>query len=238
MAEMRVQLRKQILQDVKRTNQENEIFKEEENQKMLSNVLFIYAKKNNVLSYKQGMNELVAVIFCVFHSAKKEYSGLKKCEKLDFMMKGDYLEHDVYIAFRGLMSKMACFFEDREKVSKKSSEENSKENSDPSTLLPISIQCNFIHHTLLRKYDLPLYQHLTRYQVLPEVYMLRWVRLLFIREISPKFISHAWDAIFAYGGDDELVLVDFIVLGILQILRQTRFYHFFPFFSLHALRFL
>lgn len=49
-------LREEIKKDVDRTYQEMEFFQDENILKLLSNVLFVWCKKNPEVSYKQGMN--------------------------------------------------------------------------------------------------------------------------------------------------------------------------------------
>jgi TBC1 domain family protein 5 len=55
-------IKKIIKLDVQRTYQAFNIFKTDEIKKMMLNILFIWSKNNPDVSYKQGMNELLAVI--------------------------------------------------------------------------------------------------------------------------------------------------------------------------------
>lgn len=61
-------LRRQIKIDIERTFQEKEFFKHLSIKKILNNTLFTWAKENPGISYKQGMNELVAIICHVAYS--------------------------------------------------------------------------------------------------------------------------------------------------------------------------
>jgi TBC1 domain family protein 5 len=56
------ELRKQIKIDVERTFQEREFFKNLRIKKELNNILFTWSKNNAHISYKQGMNELAAIL--------------------------------------------------------------------------------------------------------------------------------------------------------------------------------
>jgi hypothetical protein len=67
-------LRKIIDLDIERTFQNYSIFKDKWIKAVLHNVLFIYAKINYVISYKQGMNEILALLVLVmwpyYHKTK------------------------------------------------------------------------------------------------------------------------------------------------------------------------
>ena len=65
------ELRDVIRQDIDRTLQEYELFTKPEIKKNLSNILYLWAKDNNEFSYRQGMNEILAVLVLVFFSEIK-----------------------------------------------------------------------------------------------------------------------------------------------------------------------
>jgi TBC1 domain family protein 5 len=48
--------------DVNRTYQDKDLFQNTRIKEMMVNILFIWAKENRDISYKQGMNEILAVI--------------------------------------------------------------------------------------------------------------------------------------------------------------------------------
>lgn len=59
------ELRDTIILDIDRTYPEDEFFVNKIVQNSLTDVLFIYSKENQWISYKQGMNELIATLFMV-----------------------------------------------------------------------------------------------------------------------------------------------------------------------------
>ena len=59
------ELRDTIILDIDRTYPEDEFFINKIVQNSLTDVLFIYSKENEWISYKQGMNELIATLFMV-----------------------------------------------------------------------------------------------------------------------------------------------------------------------------
>ena len=62
-------IKDQIQKDVDRTNQEMEYFKKEETKQELTEVLILWAGKNTETQYKQGMNEIAAL---VLHAVSEE----------------------------------------------------------------------------------------------------------------------------------------------------------------------
>jgi hypothetical protein len=63
---------------------------------------------------------------------------------------------------------------------------------EPQPESPIVKQSNYIHHTLLKQRDLELYNHLERCEVAPQLYLLRWYRLLFAREFHVDDCVNIW----------------------------------------------
>ncbi len=75
-----------------------------------------------------------------------------------------------------------------------------EESGTPSVL---SVKLNSIHHVLLKAVDPPLYDHLQTHEVLPQLYLLRWIRVLFAREFEqPDTCLAIWDWLFAAASGD------------------------------------
>lgn len=64
------ELKQVIKNDIDRTFQEMALFQKEEVKELMVNVLFTWAKLNPAISYRQGMNELLAVLFIVAYAEK------------------------------------------------------------------------------------------------------------------------------------------------------------------------
>lgn len=58
-------IKDQIANDVERTNAEIEFFKQEKVKADLTDVLIVWAGKNSDTQYRQGMNEIAALILLV-----------------------------------------------------------------------------------------------------------------------------------------------------------------------------
>jgi TBC1 domain family protein 5 len=65
-------LRDLIRQDIDRTLQDLEIFTDYEVKENLKNILYLWAKDNNEFSYRQGMNEILAIIVIAFLSEARQ----------------------------------------------------------------------------------------------------------------------------------------------------------------------
>ena len=63
-------IKDQIKKDVERTYQEQEFFKKEEVKGTLTELLVLWAGKNPETQYKQGMNEIAALILQTFTEAQ------------------------------------------------------------------------------------------------------------------------------------------------------------------------
>lgn len=59
------QLQRVITQDVERTFPDKDFFRSEIVQSQMTDILFIYCRENDSVSYRQGMHELLALILWV-----------------------------------------------------------------------------------------------------------------------------------------------------------------------------
>lgn len=73
-----------------------------------------------------------------------------------------------------------------------------------------------INEELFHKYDEQLYKHLKELKIAPQIYGIRWMRLLFIREFQMQDLLALWDAIFANG----FGLCDYIFTAMLVVIRN------------------
>ena len=64
------ELKQIIRNDIDRTLQEKTLFQDESVKDMMINILFTWAKNNPSISYRQGMNELLAVLLIVAFAEK------------------------------------------------------------------------------------------------------------------------------------------------------------------------
>ncbi|XP_053409325.1 TBC1 domain family member 5-like isoform X3 [Mercenaria mercenaria] len=221
------ELRLTIKQDVIRTFPEIQFYHSEQVRDLMVNVLFCYCREHDSLSYRQGMHELLAPMIFVLHCDHQAFLHASEMESLDEKIKcvldPKYLEHDAYAMFSQVMQTMEPWYVSKEVYP-------TKQNIDPSSSQPfarpqdlnpsnvIVTKLTRIQDYLLKKADLELHMHLERHEIAPQIYGIRWIRLLFGREFPMQDLLVLWDAIFADGiGFD---LVDFIFVAMLLYLRD------------------
>lgn len=145
-------LQKEIEQDILRTYPEKEFFQRSDIRQMMLRILFIYARQNPQLSYKQGMHELLAPIIYLteresidVQSVKKEFSEEWKPEydTLSVIIDKKYVEHDSFAVFLHLMNLVKPWFHSDLPGSKRrdanSALSDSDENVSGSSIWMLSI---------------------------------------------------------------------------------------------------
>uniref|UniRef100_UPI00358FAF07 TBC1 domain family member 5 n=1 Tax=Myxine glutinosa TaxID=7769 RepID=UPI00358FAF07 len=216
-----------IQQDVTRTFPEILFFQDASVQEMMADILFCFARENEHLLYRQGMHELLAPILFVLHcdhQALQHASDVNKpTETLCILLDPKFIEHDAYSTFSKLMETAEPWFSHFEKdtpqMVKGPVAVPFARPQDGSPPIAIVTKLNRINDTILKKHDPELHVHLGRLEIAPQIYGIRWVRLLFGREFALQDLLALWDAIFADGR--SLSLVDYIFVAMLQHIRDA-----------------
>ncbi|KAF7238276.1 TBC1 domain family member 5 [Varanus komodoensis] len=187
------ELRSMIEQDVTRTFPEMQYFQEENVRKILTDVLFCYARENEQLLYKQGMHELLAPIVFILHCDHQAFlhasEAAQPSEEMKVLLDPGYLEHDAYAMFTHLMKTAEHWFSTYEHDSQKDKDAMMTPTpfARPQDLGPsiaIVTKVNQIQDHLLKKHDIELYMHLNRLEIAPQIYG------LLIRNESYVYILH------------------------------------------------
>ncbi|XP_058146753.1 TBC1 domain family member 5 [Dasypus novemcinctus] len=222
------ELRSMIEQDVKRTFPEMQFFQQENVRKILTDVLFCYARENEQLLYKQGMHELLAPVVFTLHCDHQAFlhasESAQPSEEMKTLLNPEYLEHDAYAMFSQLMETAEPWFSTFEHDGQKGKETLMTpipfaRPQDLGPTIAIVTKVNQIQDHLLKKHDIELYMHLNRLEIAPQIYGLRWVRLLFGREFPLQDLLVVWDALFADGLG--LGLVDYVFMAMLLYIRDA-----------------
>ncbi|XP_068944553.1 TBC1 domain family member 5 isoform X4 [Petaurus breviceps papuanus] len=222
------ELRAMIEQDVKRTFPEMQYFQQENVRKILTDVLFCYARENEQLLYKQGMHELLAPIVFILHCDHQAFlhasEAARPSEEMKALLNPEYLEHDAYAMFSHLMETAEPWFSTFEHDGQKGRDTviTAIPFARPQDLGPsiaVVTKVNQIQDHLLKKQDIELYMHLNRLEIAPQIYGLRWVRLLFGREFPLQDLLVVWDALFA--DSINLGLVDYVFVAMLLYIRDA-----------------
>ncbi|CAL9694237.1 unnamed protein product [Knipowitschia caucasica] len=222
------ELKAMIKQDVLRTFPEIRYFQDEDLRTKLTDILFCYARENEQLLYKQGMHELLAPIVFVLHCDHQAFQHASETaqpsEDMKCLLNPDFLEHDAYSLFSQLMETAEPWFSSFERQVRKGKEEMltsipfaRPQDSGPSVAIVTKV--NRIQDQLVKKHDVELHMHLNRLEIAPQIYGIRWVRLLFGREFPLQDLLVVWDALFA--DSITLDLVDYIFVAMLLYIRDA-----------------
>ncbi|KAF2092118.1 RabGAP/TBC [Saccharata proteae CBS 121410] len=202
-------LRAEIYQDVERCMPENTYFRQPATMKMMLDILFIFCKLNPDVSYRQGMHEILApILWVVERDAIDPSSGAESDRRggkdlCRDMFDAKFIEHDTFTLYGLVMQNAKSFYEP-----------SKTENPNDATML---IRCRRIFEDLLPKVDPELAEHLVKVDVVPQLFLMRWCRLLFGREFSFDNLLSMWDLLFAE--DPSLELVDLISVSMLLRIR-------------------
>lgn len=218
-----VELRKTILQDVERTFPDVGYFRDPEVQSDLTNILFIYSLQNPVLGYRQGMHELLALLYyaCDFDSISEEQAAHLTDRELGDLLSRASVTADAYTLFLAVMRGVGRWYEWREPpaLSRKGSP---SPTSGPGEIqpyvAPIVEACNRIQSTYLKSVDPDLWKHLQASGVEAQIYGIRWLRLLFTREFGIPDALLLWDGLLAC--DPTLELAKWICVAMLIRIRN------------------
>lgn len=199
---------------------ENHYFREPSTQAMLLDILFIHCKLNRDVGYRQGMHEVLAPMLWVVsrdaidtdHSTSPVGNDPPKYASIRDYFDLQFVEHDTFTLFGIIMQTVKSFYE----------------MGTTSTLLPSPATGNSpiversrrIHEVYLRQADPELADHLTAIEILPQIFLIRWIRLLFGREFPLDHVLTVWDVLFAE--DPTLDLIDLICVSMLLRIRWQR----------------
>jgi len=141
-----------------------------------------------------------------------------KDDDLFFFMDENKIENDIFTVYVQLMQKMKDWFVALSPpIRKKKDDLFQKKSPRTDTNTPIYKKCQYLQNTLLKMIDSDLQRHFEELKIEPQLYMLRWIRLLCGREFHLEDLIPIWDCIFAY--DPDLQLVDYLVISMLLYIR-------------------
>ncbi|RDW83406.1 RabGAP [Coleophoma crateriformis] len=219
------EMRAEIFQDVERCMPEEPYFRQPETQRMMLDILFIFCKINQDVGYRQGMHELLAPILwaveqdAIAPSNQKEKSTIISASE-ELLMKdvlnARYIEHDAFTLLSLVMRTAKSFYELGEPEKNTAHEAGPNRTAQGGTS-PIVERSKCIHEVYLARVDPGLAKHLTDIEVLPQIFLIRWVRLLFGREFPFEELLAFWDVLFAE--DPGLDLVDMVCVAMLLRIR-------------------
>jgi len=233
------EIRRLIKQDVVRTFPEVEFFQTHVVRETLVNILFVYARCHPEIGYRQGMHELLAPLFFVLKSDCDKFSditaGLKdndsdeavavykelKNTVHEEIFNSKVCEADTFSLFESLMEGVGPWFISNKSMHTIGVDYQGKPWSRPqdqTTGNKLVDNLNYIQDVLLRRHDPALFSRLEKLEIFPQIYGIRWLRLLFGREFVFRDTLLLWDAIFADSCPPRLC--DQLVVSLLMSVRD------------------
>lgn len=234
-----LETRRVILQDVERTFPDLPLFRQVRVQQSLTNILFLWALQNEDVGYRQGMHELAAVLWKVRSdgAVDSRRAAATQASRLSTQATDDapfdhaladvFVEHDVYALFAALMQSAESWYAWRQSSGSSPptspsanplASANARQSLETARRpLPIVVKCEYILD-LLRRLDPALAQHLESLGIEPQIFCLRWIRMIFTREFGLDDAISIWDGLFASGR--SLALIDYVCIAMLLRIRN------------------
>ncbi|KAL7789271.1 RabGAP/TBC [Trichoderma afarasin] len=217
-------VRAEILQDVQRLPDEAN-YHEDYMQRMILDILFVYCKVNpDRGGYRQGMHELLAPILHVVEQDALDRESTTASDDEDNLeelmletIDQSFIEHDAFILFSQLMEHAQSFYEVKDVPNSSPPTDGPSQSRFPEQSSAIVERSKFIHEVCLQKIDPELAAHLTSIEILPQIFLIRWIRLLFSREFPFNQFLVLWDTILAV--DPSLDLIDLVCCAMLLRIR-------------------
>ena len=214
-------LKNLINKDLDRTHQEIDLFLQNKIKNILANVLYIWSKENSTVSYRQGMNELLAIIFIAFYPYYFTCTRKPKTTKEDiieylkdinlykddiyiFFHDEDEIQSELFYTFEALMKKgMTNLFDpyilQKDDPGYKIYEifpQMWKDDSNENKPTYVYRRCSLLIKEKLKSLDNDLYAHFKKIDLNCEVFLQRYLRCIFCREFNLNDVYIIWDIIF------------------------------------------
>ena len=211
-------LKSLINKDLDRTHQEIDLFLQNKIKNNLANVLYIWSKENQNISYRQGMHELLAILFLVFYPYYFPCTKKPKNTKndiIEFLKDIELYKEDIYIffhdeeeiqsdlfyIFEALMKKgMSNLFSpqilQKEDPGYKMYEifpQMWKEDTDEDKPTYVYRRCILLIKEKLKSLDNDLYSHFKKIELNCVPFLQKWLRCIFSREFPLEDVYIIWD---------------------------------------------
>ena len=215
--------------DVDRTFQDRDLFCEPSIKEIENNILYLFAKCNQPTSYKQGMNDILAMLIYSLYpyyvkSDIKNYTpelfdtwvnepidNLK--DIYNFFHDETEFQSDLYYLMVNLMKLgVNKFYEDIDL----------KKNPGETKNYLVK-RCEFISEKKLKLQNSRLYHHFVNIGIDSGIILQRWIKCLFTREFHPQDCSVIWDAILAnelMEPSGELLYIDYFSIAMMDFISD------------------
>ena len=220
--------------DVERTYGDIPLFKDEYIRNMEQEILYVFSQENKPTSYKQGMNEILAMFIHSFYpfyttSPTSNYTPEKFdlwCSKPEKYLNQIYtffhdeneLQSDLYyVLYNAMNMGLNKFYED-------DIDPESKKDDKKTYLL---LRCDYILDKL-RKHNQKLYNHFMEIGLSAEVILQRWLKCIFSREFTLEDCVYIWDNIFGNEfniSSKNLEYIDYFCVAMFDYISDSLLTH-------------
>ena len=220
--------------DVERTYGDIPLFKDEYIRNMEQEILYVFSQENKPTSYKQGMNEILAMFIHSFYpfyttSPTSNYTPEKFdlwCSKPEKYLNQIYtffhdeneLQSDLYyVLYNAMNMGLNKFYED-------DIDPESKKDDKKTYLL---LRCDYILDKL-RKHNQKLYNHFMEIGLSAEVILQRWLKCIFSREFTLEDCVFIWDNIFGNEfniSSKNLEYIDYFCVAMFDYISDSLLTH-------------
>ena len=147
----------------------------------MNRLLMIFAEDHPEMGYKQGMNEILAIVAIVFFS---DYHVQVEIEEMDssfqHLTDSAHVESDCYAFFEAVMLRLKPVYSPEPGGPEAQLRDALEYEARPKTLLK---RLEHIQHVLLQRTDPHLAAVMHTLNIEPHMYLIRWIRILLAREI-------------------------------------------------------
>ena len=219
------ELRRIINLDIVRTYQNINLFSQDNTKKLLLNILFIWCKENDDISYRQGMNDLLAILFICFYPYYFSFEEKEQINKENiikyinikepkqrykyssniyyYFHDEDEIECDLFFAFDSLMKKGMKNLFDPKLIQRGEPEfklyeifsDMYKDEIDEEKSNFISRRCFLLINEKLKIIDEELFRYFKKIDMNCGAFLQKWFRCIFCREFELDQVLILWDVI-------------------------------------------
>ncbi|CAF0832282.1 unnamed protein product [Didymodactylos carnosus] len=199
------ELKATINQDVRRTCPEISFFHNPRVSDTLLQILFAHSRSHHNTPYRQGMHEILAAIVYNLHLEGTKVNECKNANAI-FEKIMDHLKQWYDIKDNNVTKKRNSVQNEAKQPFQKAQDLSPQSNE-------IVLRVNQIFEQL-KNYDRFLHCKLQELDIDPHIYGIRWLRLLFGREIPFECIPIVWTVIFCF--DEHFKFVDYFFVALLM----------------------
>jgi TBC1 domain family protein 5 len=154
---------------------DNLYFREPSTQTLLLDILFIWAKSNPDIGYRQGMHEILAVVLWVIERDAIDPDSIQGRGKgqrqglMESVFEARFIEHDTFTLFRLIMQNAKSAYENQRPPAFSTPKKAKKASEDDA---PMVLRSKRIIEEYLAMTDPQLADHLTEIEIIPQVFLL------------------------------------------------------------------